>query len=142
MNIKTFLSMRTASLLAAATVGCIVLSGCAAMAQMAAQQRAEQRAERAQLRAEIAALSPQERAMAEQCSSMSIGRIRALRIAGQGEYTFGANTFSIVQACINNPYYFETIPKPTAVTVRQAPSYCTQENYGYTSQIQCNSYPY
>lgn len=123
--------------LGAALLGCFLLCGCQTFAQVAAQQRAE----RAQLRNELSMLTPVQKSRAEQCSSLALGRVRALRMAGEWQYTYGENEYSLIAACIRNPYYFETIPRPTMVAVPQSPSYCTMQQYGDSTQMQCNQYP-
>lgn len=97
------------------TVACLTLTGCEAIAEMQAQQRAQQQAVEDNLRARIAALSPEQRDAAQKCSSISEGRINALRNAGQGAGTYNMNDYTVVDACLSNPYYFETIPAPSVV---------------------------
>ena len=99
------------------------LSGCAEMArQQALHDEQEREAEQA-LKERIQEMSPEERNATLRCSSTAVGRIQALRNAGQGNGTWGINDFTIVNACISNPYYAETIPAPAVVVNNPAPVY-------------------
>jgi hypothetical protein len=93
----------------------LTLSGCEALAQAAAQQRAQQQAVEDDLRARIAQLSPEQRDAVQRCSSIAVGKVAALRNAGQGGGTYGINDYTIVDACLRNAYYYETIPAPATV---------------------------
>lgn len=104
-----YLNLVLASLL------CVPLAGCQALAEMQEQQRAQQQAVEDNLRARIAELTPEQRDAAQKCSSIAEGRINALRNARQGAGTYNMNDYTVVDACLNNPYYYETIPAPAVV---------------------------
>jgi hypothetical protein len=101
---------------------CLNVSGCQALAEMAAQQEAQRQAQEAQWQAalnaqqaRIAALTPEQRDAVQRCYSTAVGRINTLRNAGQGGNTYGMNDYTVTDACLNNQYYYETIPAPAVV---------------------------
>jgi len=136
------------------TVVCFNLTGCQAIAEMQAQEAARRQAIEDNLRARIAQLAPQQKDAVQRCSSIAEGRINALRNAAQGGGTNGMNDYTVVDACLNNPYYYETIPAPAVVvnvppppapnSYPQAPlpasntMNCTTTTYGNTANTTCN----
>jgi len=127
------------------------LSGCQALAEMDAQQRAQQQAAIDNLRARISTLTPDQKDAVQKCSSIAEGRVTALRNAGQGGATYGVNDFTIVDACLSNPYYYETIPAPAVVIQAPAPQpfqpqliqprqsiNCTSQTMGTYTTTNCN----
>lgn len=98
-----------------ALAACILLSGCQALAKMRVQQEAQRQATEDDLRDRVAALTPEQRNAVQKCSSIAVGRVAALRNAGQGAGLAGMNDYTIADACIDNQYYYEVIPAPTAV---------------------------
>jgi hypothetical protein len=136
------------------TVACLNLTGCQAIAEIQAEQAARRQAIEDNLRARIEQLTPQQRDAVQQCSSMAAGRINALRNAGQGGGTNGINDYTVADACLSNPYYYETIPAPAVVVnvppptapnpypIASLPSQntmnCTTTRNGNTANTTCN----
>jgi len=102
-------------------ITCLTLAGCQALAQMQAQEAARQQAVDDNLRERIAQLSPEQKDTVQKCSSISAGRISALRNAGQGGITNGMNDYTVVDSCLSNAYFYETIPAPAVVVNVQPP---------------------
>ena len=110
--------------LVVATLICVNVSGCAAMAEAARQQAAERQAQEDALRARIAELTPEQRDNSQKCAAIAVGRINALRMVNSQAalpYLWMSDS-AVVRNCLNNPYYYETIPQaPTQVIVNTPP---------------------
>jgi hypothetical protein len=115
-------------------VVCLSLSGCEAMAEYQAQQEAQRQAMIDNLKARIAQLTPEQRDAVQHCYSTAVGKINTLRNAGQGGATNGMNDFTVTDACINNPYFAETIPAPSTNVIVNAPQ---RNDGGLTLYQQC-----
>jgi hypothetical protein len=105
-------------------LACILLSGCQALADMRARQEAQRRASEDSLRERLAALTSDQKDAVRKCSSIAVGRFAALRKAGQGAGTYGMNDSTITDACLENQYYYQMIPAPTAVASPPPPQLC------------------
>lgn len=104
--------------------------------QMQEQPADQETAPEQEMQDRVADLTPEQRDAVEQCSSLATGRINALRLAQQtaaeqgesaatrmNQQSFqqglrsllgadGADERTVVSACLENPYYYETIPSP------------------------------
>lgn len=100
----------------------VSLSGCEAMAEAARQQEEQRQAQEAALQSRIAQLTPEQKDSVQRCYAESVGRIKTLRNAGQGASTSGMNDYTVVNACLNNPYFYATIPAPAVVINTPPPS--------------------
>ena len=122
-------------------LSCISMGGCAALAQMQEQQAEQQQ----EIQNRLAALTSEQRDAVERCSSETIGRMNTLRLAQQaaseqGESPAtrlnqqsmdesvrsltgaeGADEYTAISQCLDNPYYYETIPSPPAINVQSPP---------------------
>jgi tRNA-dihydrouridine synthase len=119
------------------------VSGCAAMAEYAAQQEAQRQAQIDALQARIAQLTPEQKDKVQQCSSIAAGKIQSLRMAGQAAATYGMNEFTVASNCVDNPYYFQTIPNPPTQVIVNAPppgpmTCTTMEMGGGMATTNCN----
>ena len=108
------------------TIVPFLTTGCQAFAQALAQQQAEQRAQIQNLKNAIEQLTPEQKAEVRSCSEMTIGRVRALRIAASRRIeswqtmnllnSLPSSTYAVVSDCMANPYYCESIPRPEVST--------------------------
>ena len=114
-------------------VACLSLSGCQAMAEMQAQQAARQQAIADNLRDRVAQLSPEQKDAVQRCSSIAVGKIGALRNAGQGASVYSMNDYTVVDSCLSNPYFFETIPAPAVVVHVPSPQPQMPQSFNCTT---------
>jgi hypothetical protein len=100
----------------------VSLSGCEAMAEAARQQEEQREAYKQATQRRYDALTPEEQDRVMRCQSAAEGKINALRMAGQGGAYYNANRSTIGNACMDNPYFAETIPTaPTQVIINTPP---------------------
>jgi hypothetical protein len=128
------------------TLVCLNLVGCEALTQFNTGLQAglqgttpQEQAQREQgLRDRVAALTPEQKDAVQRCYSESVGRIKALRNANQGASTNGMNDYTVTDACLNNHYFYATIPAPRAV-VNNPSMTCTAVPSGMgPAQMECN----
>jgi hypothetical protein len=126
------------------TVVCLNLVGCEAMAEAARQQEEQQQAYQQATAARFEGLTPDQKDRVMHCQSASEGKITALRMVGQGGAYYNANRWTIGNACMDNPYFADSIPTaPTQVVVTpppvyQGPTNCTSMAMGTMVQTTCN----
>jgi hypothetical protein len=85
------------------------LIGCASLTAM---QNSYQERER-ETQARIDQLSPEDRDKVGKCVAVAEGKIATLRNSGQAGIEYAAaNELSIANDCLNNPYYYASIPNP------------------------------
>ena len=113
---------------------CILLSGCQALAEMRAQHEAQRQAREDNFQERVAALTPDQKDAVQKCSSIAVGRIAALRKAGQGAGTYGMNDDAIADACLDNQYYYEVIPAPTGAVNAASPQPARDDGMGLHQQ--------
>ncbi len=143
------------------SVVCLATTGCQALAEMQQQQQAQQQAIVDSLQTRIDALTPEQKATVQQCSALAGGRLNALHEAAQSANVANmtgrarmnsmaaeqaanslmgtpddANEYAVVNACLDNPYYYETIPAPSNGDAGASQSSSNQDG-GLSSYQQC-----
>lgn len=123
---------------------CLPLAGCASLAEAMEQDAARRQAYVDGLRERVAALDSEEKEDLKKCASISVGKVKTLRNAGQGAMTKGVTDYTIIENCLVNSYYYETIPTPAApapAAQSPTPSYpsrCTTTMSGNTAYTNCD----